>query len=519
MPRLRFYWVVAACGAVVMALEILASRVLAPAFGNSVYVWGSIISVFLAALAAGYRLGGHLADRQPSLVALGRLVLFAALSEALLLLFGKPLATALGHATGGSPAGTLVATALLFGPASLLLATVSPYAVRLAAHDLGHLGDTAGRLFALSTAGSLVGTLGCTFVLIPFLELRAIFGLLVAATAATGAVALAGGGRRERWSWALVVALVAVALVRGLWPEALPAGVLYSGITPYQSLEVGDLDERRYLTSNGMLEGAIITADGEPGLAYARTVALAALFQPQLRRALFLGMGAANAGTYLQRRLPALEVDYVDIDPQVPRLARRFFGFEDGPQSRVHVADARRFLAASRESWDLVFTDTYIGLAVPFHLTTREFMSEVQRHLAPGGVFGMNLAAGLDDPFSQAIYRTVRDSFPSARAFAARGSSNVVLLAGPGAEGYLPDLQARARQLDRKWPFSPSLRTLLAMQLTVEPDLTTPVLRDDFAPVEHLIPVGRMRAVDTARWRELRAAGLGAADGAPAEEH
>src|SRR5579863_2828130 len=172
LSRLRFFWVVGACGGVLMALEILSSRILAPYFGNSVYVWGSIISVFLAALSLGYLWGGRLADRQPSLAALARLLALAAACEAALLLAGSRLAGALGDWTGATPGGTLIAAAALFGPASVLLATVSPYAVRLAARDLGRLGDTAGRLYALSTFGSLGGTLIATFLLIPFFELR-----------------------------------------------------------------------------------------------------------------------------------------------------------------------------------------------------------------------------------------------------------------------------------------------------------------------------------------------------------
>ncbi|HXT19960.1 MAG TPA: fused MFS/spermidine synthase, partial [Thermoanaerobaculia bacterium] len=397
LARVRFYWVVAVCGAVIMALEILASRVLAPAFGNSVYVWGSIISVFLAALAAGYRLGGRLADREPSLAALGRLVLLAALSQALLLFAGAPLVAALGRWTGGSPGGTLVATTLLFGPASLLLATVSPYAIRLAARDLAALGDTAGRLFALSTAGSLVGTLGCTFVLIPLMQLQPLLALLVGITTLTALVALGGAWRREAWSHALAGALLVATAVKGVRPAPLPPLTLYAGITPYQSLAVSDVDDRRVLTSNGTLHSATMRATGEPGLAYLRASALTALFAPRMQRALMLGMGSGSVGTYLQRRIAGLEVDYVDVDPEVPRLARRFFGFADGPRSRVHVDDARRYLANSGERWDLIVADTYVGLSVPFHLTTAEFMAEVARHLDEGGVFALNLAAGLDD--------------------------------------------------------------------------------------------------------------------------
>ena len=115
--RLRFYWVVAVSGAVLMALEILSSRVLAPHFGNSVYVWGSIISVFLAALSLGYLWGGRLADREPTMAALGRLIALAGVFEAVLLLAGGRLAAVLGAWTGNSPSGTLLAATVLFGPA------------------------------------------------------------------------------------------------------------------------------------------------------------------------------------------------------------------------------------------------------------------------------------------------------------------------------------------------------------------------------------------------------------------
>jgi len=236
--RLRFYWVVAVCGGVLMALEILSSRVLAPHYGNSVYVWGSIISVFLAALSLGYLWGGRLADREPSMASLGRMVVLAAAFEAVLLLFGARLAGALAELTGGNPAGTLLAAAVLFGPASVMLATVSPWAVRLAVRDLGLVGNTAGRLFALSTLGSLAGTLACTFLLIPFLGLRQILGLLTALTALTACVAFAGAFRSE-----VPATILAVILLAGSLPAAsfAPQGahdLIYERVTPYQTLQV-----------------------------------------------------------------------------------------------------------------------------------------------------------------------------------------------------------------------------------------------------------------------------------------
>ena len=492
LPRLRFYWVVATSGGVLMALEILSSRVLAPYYGNSVYVWGSIISVFLAALSLGYLLGGRLADRQPAMASLGRMVALAAACQAVLLLGGSPLAAALAAFTGGSPAGTLLAAGLLFGPASTLLATVSPWAVRLAARDLGHLGGTAGRLFALSTLGSLAGTLTCTFVLIPFLELRQILGLLTALTALTACVALAGSFRAEAPAVTLSFLLLILALPGAAFTPRGAPGLIYERVTPYQTLQVWERLGVRVLESDRVPQAAVRVADGESALPYNRTAPAVLLLDPEIRRALVIGLGGGTVGRYLQARLPDLQVRYVDVDPAVPEVARRFFRFQTGPRTSVTVADGRRFLQGSRETWDLIYGDAYIGQSVPFHLTTVEFLDEIEHHLAPRGVFALNLAAGLRDPFSQAMYRTVSDRFGAVYVFQVRGALNVLVVAAREPDVLsTAELIRRGRQLDRTLRFDPSLATLASWRSPVALETSKiPLLRDEFAPVDRLIRLG-----------------------------
>jgi spermidine synthase len=490
--RFRFYWVVAVSGAVLMALEILSSRVLAPHFGNSVYVWGSIISVFLAALSVGYLWGGRLADREPRMGALGRLVALAGVFEAVLLLAGGRLAALFGAWTGNSPAGTLLAATVLFGPASVLLATVSPYAVRLAARDLGRLGNTAGRLYALSTLGSLAGTLGCTFLLIPFLDLPQILALVLAATALTALFALAESFRAEAPATALTALLLALALSSGALPRHRAPGVIYERVTPYQSLEVLESAGVRTLVSDRITQAAVRVADGEPFLHYPRYTPTALLVNPRLSRFLGLGLGGGSVGTYLGRRLPELAIHYVDIDPAVPDIARRFMGFHPDGRTRVTVADARGFLHGSQETWDFILCDTYIGLSVPFHLTTVQFLDEVRRHLAPHGVFVLNLAAGLADPFSRAMYRTVRERFATTYVVDVRHASNVLVIATDDERLSFADLAERGRELDRRLRFAPPLAELATTfaETTFDP-ATAELLTDEFAPVDRLIQLGR----------------------------
>ncbi|HEV7516068.1 MAG TPA: fused MFS/spermidine synthase [Thermoanaerobaculia bacterium] len=497
--RLRFYWVVAVSGAVLMALEILSSRVLAPHFGNSVYVWGSIISVFLAALSLGYLWGGRRADREPTMAALGRLIAWAGVFEAVLLLAGGRLAALLGAWTGNSPAGTLLAATVLFGPASVLLAMVSPYAVRLAARDLGRLGHTTGRLYALSTLGSLAGTLGCTFLLIPFLALRQILALVLAATAATALVALAGALRQEALSATLASLLVVLALSSGWLPERREKGLIYERVSPYQSLEVRESEGVRTLISDRIPQAAVRMADGEPALHYPRYMPAALLVHPRISRFLGLGLGGGSVGTYLGRRLPGLAIHYVDIDPAVPEVARRFMGFHSDGRTRVTIADARGFLhGAGGEQWDFILSDTYIGLSVPFHLTTVQFLDEVRRHLAPHGVFGLNLAAGLGDPFSRAMYRTVRDRFATTYVVDIRGVSNVLVLATDDDRLSFADLAQRGQELGATLRFDPPLSQLAqAFAETNFDPATAQLLTDEFAPVDRLIQLGRSARVPT----------------------
>jgi spermidine synthase len=492
----RFYWVVAVSGAVLMALEILSSRVLAPHFGNSVYVWGSIISVFLAALSLGYLWGGRLVDREPTLAALGRVIALAGVFQAVLLLAGGRLAALLGAWTGNSPSGTLLAAAVLFGPASVLLAMVSPYAVRLAARDLGRLGNTAGRLYALSTLGSLAGTLGCTFLLIPFLALRQILALVLAATAATALVALAGSLRREVPAAALGSLLLVLSLASGWLPERRERGLLYERVSPYQSLEVRQGTGVRALVSDRVTQAAVRLADGEPAIYYPRYVPAVLLVNPGISRFLGLGLGGGSVGTYLGRRMPDLAIHYVDIDPAVPEVARRFMGFRPDGRTRVTVADARGFLHGSRELWDLIFCDTYIGLSVPFHLTTVQFLDEVRRHLSPHGVFALNLAAGLSDPFSRAMYRTVRERFVTTYVVDVLGASNVLVLATDDVRLSEEEIARRGEEMGTRLSFEPTLERLAhAFAETNFDPATAELLTDEFAPVDRLIRLGRTARV------------------------
>jgi spermidine synthase len=488
--RWRFLAVVLLPGAALMALEIVSSRLLAPAFGNSVYVWGSIIGVFLAAMSVGYVAGGRHADRAPSLPALGWLLAASAACQWLTAVFGREAVERLGAASAGRPAGTLLATALLFGPATALLATVAPFAIRIAGRAPAELGGIAGRLYALSTFGSLAGTLGATFVLVPELALDAILALLVTVTAASALLCFAGA----RGAAAGVTLAAALAVAPWLSPRfgEPPTGVIAELITPYQTLVVMEEAGIRTLLSDGTRHGGVVMATGEPSLSYARGAAAAWILRPEVRRVLVLGLGSGAIGTHLTRAFPEVEVDYVEIDPAVPELARDLLGFRESPRLRVVVDDARRFVARTPETWDLVYCDTYIGQSVPFHLATREFFAEAKRRVAPGGVLALNLAGTLKHPFVRALVRTVRSTFDQAVVIRPPDSANLLLLATDDAEAARPAAwRAAAAALDAGRRHEPSFERLALSRLELDVELSdVPVLTDDYAPVDSLLNLG-----------------------------
>ncbi len=460
---------------------------LAPQFGSSVYVWGSIIGVFLAAMSIGYVWGGRLADARPRLACLGELLIGAAGAQTLVLLFGRSLVEALGAWTGGAPWGTLVAVSLLFGPPTTLLATVAPYAVKLATRDLSLLGGTAGHLYAISTGGSLVGTLGATFVLIPYLDLDAILRLLLLATVLTGAGAVGASWRRHRLAVAGALSLLVLGVSSGLSPSSR-GGLLAERVTPYQTLRVIEQDGVRTLVSDGTLHAAVELETGKPWLVYPRVAAGALLFTPEMESMLVLGMGAGSAGSYLSGQVPELTVDYVDIDPAVPDLARRLMLFTDGERAVVHVDDARRFLNESSRTWDFIYADTYIGHSIPFHLSTVEFFRVVARRLEPGGLFGVNLISSPSSPFGAAFLRSVRAVFRQTYVFNVPGG-NYFLLATEREERWSRDqLLERARQLAGRWSFEPSIVDVAGFLSRETFDLAgAKLLRDAYAPVNHLV--------------------------------
>lgn len=493
--------VVFVCGAVLMALEIVGSRILAPYFGNSIFVWGSLISVVLAALSLGYWLGGIVADRWPRLSVMGVLIAVPGVMIALLPFAYPPLNRAITGSDLGARLSPLVSCLVLFLAPSVFLGTISPFAVRLQARAVTTVGTTAGALYAVSTAGSIAGTLVTAFYLITVLGVGNIVHALGLTLLVLAGLVFLGNRRVVPAAAALVGA--GLLLSAALWTArkgAVEPGLVLDRDSFYNHIHVVDTDGTRYMDFDNLRQSAMLLGDPwELRLRYTRFLALALAFQPDPKRALILGLGGGSFPKRLYRDFPQLAVDAVDIDPEVIAIAKRYFQVPEDSRLRLHARDGRRFVRETDARYDLVFLDAYNSDTIPFHLTTREFYREVEARLAPGGFVVSNIIGSLRGPqsgFFRAMYRTLAETFPTVHVIPTYdvsraiplGEINIILIAARDRERLSrAELMTRVGRVGGKLVAASDLVEYASYLLEVPITISdVPILTDDFAPVELL---------------------------------
>ncbi len=518
--------IVFVCGAALMALELVAARVLAPALGNSIFVWGSVISTVMLALSLGYWVGGQLADRVSAARALSPLIAGAGLLTVLAPLIA--VATLPWAGELGPRLGSLAASAAIFFLPALLLATVSPLAVRLVASDgLDRIGRSAGSLYAISTAGSIAGTLATAFWLIPALSLTplivaigfTLFGCALAALALPRLTKASEGGLEERamaqrrvsrpvaaaLSIVLVGAIAGAAVLARVAPVSATnergERVLFRADTQYHRITVTEADNVRHLRFDATNQSAIDLTDGyRSTIAYPNYFDLALAIKPDAKRVLVLGMGGGAITKRWWRDYPDMTIDSVEIDPVVVDVASRYFGLPEDARLGVFTTDARRYVQTTDKTYDVVIVDAYYADSLPFHLTTSEFLSEVKSRMAPDGVLAYNVispVSGEGSKLFRTTYRTAGGVWDHLWAFPiglsedrdAEKRRNIIVLASD-ADISASELLRRTStgvdgrvKLDGFSGFSADLYTAIV------PLGDVPVMTDAYAPTDSLIDV------------------------------
>lgn len=497
--RLWLFITAFVAGAVVMALEILGSRLLAPVFGNSLFVWGALIGVVLAAMSTGYATGGWLADRHPGGKILAGLLLFSGAWTFLLAWMGQPIMFSVDRWVDDPRWGPCLAATFLLAPPAFGLSGVLPAVLRLAIADLGHLGRHTGRMIAVSTIGSLVGTWGTSFYLLTWVGSMALVAVLGAIQAALALL----------WLWHAVVlrARTAVPALTGLglcaWLAINPILVLpqplYQEDSPYQQIRVREDDLFRYLILDRTFHAVMWRVDPEHlYLPYSQLFVAALAVAPDPSRALILGHGGGSMAKWLARAWPELHVDVVEVDPSVVWVAEEYFEYEPPSNHRVFVKDARVFLRQHSETYDVIWVDVFARHLIPFHLTTQEFFAELRAHLRPRGIVVINLASSGEGPDrlrAQAVVTTLQTVFPQVESFGVKGpwggsdsrAENLLFFAGPSLEtmrqpGFLDDVTRLTQQGRLPYEARHLLETRLDRHWA-----GGIVLTDDYAPYDLLI--------------------------------
>ncbi len=416
LTSLYIYYAAFVTGLVVLAVEIIGTRVVAPYYGTTIYVWASQISVALLSLSAGYFAGGMLSEKRPDhrvmalIMALSGLMLFVIPNIASpILKITNPL---------GPRFGALAASFLLFSLPLGIMGMVSPYAIRLSAAS-NTIGVTAGRVYAISTIGSCSGAILAGFFLLPLLGLTAIFYACGFLMVISGLMAVLKGKGRIAAGASVLIFVFAWELLPVPSPEILRSRnniLMYEQQTHYGRLRVFDHKTRyRYMMMDGAVQMFSDLRDGAFAPEYIYYFMDSVKLVPEAKSALVVGLGGGAADSMLRRQ--GIEVFNVDVDPYIVKAASDFFGFN----GKYAVGDGRNFIKNTREKYDIIFLDTFNGYSVYPFLLSKESFTETAAKINENGVLAINVvgrifnSAGgvkLYDKLVVSVIKTISSVFP-----------------------------------------------------------------------------------------------------------
>lgn len=484
-------------GVSVMAVELGASRLLAPYFSSSQIVWTIIIGTIMIAMALGNLYGGRAADKNPDPALLYRRILIAAVWIAAIPVAGKYVILGVSGlmiftvSTNFLVAAAFVSCMLIFVYPLFLLGTVTPSLVKATVDSLDDSGRTVGRLGACNTVGSILGTFLPTFVTIPAVGTSVTFlifsGILLAI-----ALAFFLSARKGLRTLILCVVLFLLCLIFGrsesfaFWEEDLN----YEGESVYNYLQVKE-DERSVVLSTNVLFGVqsvMMKEGGLTGMYYDYALAAPVMCAKEAPRLLVLGNGTGTYAKQCLRYFPGSLVEGVEIDGRITALAHEYFELPE--EVAVTEYDGRAFLQAVDTKYDVILVDAYQDITIPFQMSTVEFFTMVREHLNEGGVMAvnMNMHSDGEGSINESLCDTIAAVFPYVATADVRGNTNRELFACVD-EKPAERLSAGLKKLERG-----ELRAMMerVAATIVEEQGGSHILTDDRAPVEVL----GMQAID-----------------------
>ena len=437
-------------GSSVMVLEIIATRILEPFLGSSIFTWIGVISVMMASLAVGYFLGGKLADKKPESIYVALIFILSGLSIAIIPLISYTILNISQYF--GIMYGPIFASIFLFSIPSILLAMISPYRIKMSARQLSVIGEISGNIYAISTVGSIFGTLLTGFYLIPTMGIKAILFSLSMILIANSILFLGKKG-----AFPLVLGLVANLMIpppMNFTPS--PDQTLqYENYTQYQYMRVVDFPKQnsRVISLAYISQSGIYLNSTDLLFGYSKYQMLVYALKPDIKKALFIGLGGGSLPQDMHRVTNA-NITAVELDPEMVNVAKRFFNFSEDERMRAEVGDGRIFLKNSNEKYDYIAVDVFLCIIPPFHLTTVEFVEDLKSHLNPGGIAFINIISPVEGPRAalfRSILKVYRNSFKNVYIFPAKKQNyeerqNIVMLATDVDYGNKEDFTSLIKQ-------------------------------------------------------------------------
>lgn len=490
-------------GALVMILEMVGGRILAPHVGTSAIVWTSLIGVVLAFLALGAWAGGRYADKNLSSRGLGLALALAGLGCAITAFCHNAIGSGITSSVGNLYVAAVAAAIGIFALPAFFFGMITPYVIRLRLAGLDTAGATVGRLYALSTAGSILGTFLGGFVLISWFSSTAIM-------------------------WSVAICMILLSLLNNLKKPALRLAVVFLFAflawqdksyaywqgqnggqklveTPYNSIRIMEgKDYRRngeavrlIATDPGYTQSGMLINDPQKlYFDYTRFYALGPAHSPEAKNILMLGGGGYSVPKWLLSGKSGLanpremNLVVVELDPAMTSIAKSDFALKDDSRLKIRHEDARAFLNSQQDKYDLVFVDVFNShYSVPFHVGTRQAAKEMARALAPGGMLLMNVISaveGEDGRLFRSIYHALGESFEKVDVYCVSLPERPVEVQNLMLAAY-HQKPAREKKRLAKVGIDPAMDEIEKMEASLYkkaiPD-DVPALDDDFSPVD-----------------------------------
>ncbi len=417
------------CGAIGMMLELIAARVLSPYIGSSNLIWTTIIGVMLTSMSIGYWMGGKIADKNPNVNVLSKLLILGAIASSFIPILEVNFVGQLVKLLGNLELVALISSTIVFGIPSFILATVSPYAVKLKNADKNNIGKLSGKISSISTAGSIVGTFVSGFWLIPNLGVRAIILSVIILLLILAVILYQNKDKKFFLSISiitvsvLVMQYIAIIMFNNDNPDIIAdVDSQYSRIW-VKEINTGEIDYKTLYVDTG-LESYVNKETNEMGAKYLNFYDLFNYYNPNFDDVLMIGGAAYTYPTHYLKEYSDKRIDVVEIDSKMTELAKEYFELDyNNPRLRIFHQDGRSYINTTTNKYDAIVLDAFKGMNAPFELTTYEAVKNMYNTMEDKGVLITNIISSIEGKESDFIkyeYSTYKKIFDDVKVFQVR---------------------------------------------------------------------------------------------------